>query len=216
LSVLFISCCLDHLDLHSFPHDALPIYHLVGKYYVLFDRKYKEQVSELVKTGMPEEEAKAAAPLMREAQEMLKRWEDGDQEVVSLWKKMNGWVYEGFDHTYRKLGVDFDQVYYESDTYLLGKDLVREGLDKGVFFRKPDGSVWIDLSEDGLDEKLLLRADGTSVYITQDLGTAQLKYDDYRMDKSVYVVGNEQDYHFRVLFLILKKLGRAWAEGLYH
>ncbi|MFS8617047.1 MAG: arginine--tRNA ligase [Solitalea sp.] len=190
--------------------------HLVGKYYVLFDRKYKEQVSELVNGGMPEEEAKAAAPLMREAQEMLKRWEDGDQEVVSLWKKMNGWVYEGFDHTYRKLGVDFDQVYYESETYLLGKDLVREGLDKGVFFRKADGSVWIDLSEDGLDEKLLLRADGTSVYITQDLGTAQLKYDDYRMDKSVYVVGNEQDYHFRVLFLILKKLGRAWAEGLYH
>lgn len=190
--------------------------HLVGKYYVLFDRKYKEQVKELVEKGTSETEAKLNAPLMREAQEMLRKWEEGDKEVVDRWKIMNGWVYRGFDETYRKLGVGFDQTYYESDTYLLGKNIVEEGLNKGVFFQKPDGSVWIDLSEDGLDEKLLLRADGTSVYITQDLGTAQLKFDDYRMDKSVYVVGNEQDYHFKVLFLILEKLGKAWAGGLHH
>lgn len=190
--------------------------HLVGKYYVLFDQKYKEQVKGLMEVGMTEEEAKFAAPLMREAQEMLRQWEEGNENVVNLWRTMNAWVYEGFDITYRKMGVDFDQVYYESRTYLLGKDIVQEGLAKGVFFQKPDGSVWIDLSADGLDEKLLLRADGTSVYITQDLGTAQLKYDDYQMDKSVYVVGNEQDYHFRVLFLILKKLGKPWADGMHH
>ena len=190
--------------------------HFVGKFYVLFDKKYKEQVKGLMDVGMTEEEAKYASPLMREAREMLRQWEEGVEEVVDFWKIMNGWVYEGFDVTYKKLGVDFDKVYYESETYLLGKDIVNEGLEKGVFFRKPDGAVWIDLSGEGLDEKLLLRADGTSVYITQDLGTAQLKYDDFKMDKSVYVVGNEQDYHFKVLSLILKKLGRPWANGVHH
>ncbi|QEC52947.1 arginyl-tRNA synthetase [Anseongella ginsenosidimutans] len=190
--------------------------HFVGKFYVLFEKKFKEQVKGLMEVGMTEEEAKYASPLMREAQEMLRQWEEGEKEVVDFWKIMNGWVYEGFDVTYKKLGVDFDKIYYESDTYLLGKDIVNEGLEKGVFFRKPDGSVWIDLSGDGLDEKLLLRADGTSVYITQDLGTAQLKYDDYGMEKSIYVVGNEQDYHFKVLFLILEKLGKPWAGGLHH
>lgn len=190
--------------------------HLVGKYYVIFDREYKKQVKALCEGGMTEEAAKAAAPLMREAQEMLLKWEQGDEEVVGLWKTMNGWVYEGFALTYEKLGVSFDKTYYESDTYLLGKDVVKEGLEKGIFFRKPDNSVWIDLTAEGLDEKLVLRADGTSVYITQDIGTAQLKYDDYGMDRSVYVVGNEQDYHFKVLFLILDKLGKPWASGLHH
>ncbi|HYH55122.1 MAG TPA: arginine--tRNA ligase, partial [Anseongella sp.] len=190
--------------------------HLVGKYYVIFDREYKKEVKALQDQGMPEEAAKSAAPLMQAAQEMLRKWEEGDEAVISLWKMMNGWVYEGFEVTYRKLGVSFDKIYYESDTYLLGKDIIREGLEKGVFFRKADNSVWIDLTADGLDEKLVLRADGTSVYITQDLGTAQLKYDDYHMDRSVYVVGNEQDYHFKVLFLILARLGRPWAAGLHH
>ena len=190
--------------------------HLVGKYYVLFDKEYKKQIEELKATGQTEEEAKKNAPLIRKAQEMLLLWEAGDTEVISLWKKMNAWVYAGFSETYKKLGVDFDKFYYESDTYLLGKDIIEEGLEKGVFFSKPDGSVWIDLTADGLDEKLVLRADGTSVYITQDLGTAQLKYDDYKMDQSIYVVGNEQDYHFKVLFLILEKLGKTWAKGLYH
>ena len=154
--------------------------------------------------------------LMRKAQEMLQKWEQGDEQVIALWKEMNGWVYAGFEETYKKLGVDFDQYYYESNTYLLGKSIIDEGLEKGVFFKKPDGSVWIDLTADGLDEKLVLRADGTSVYMTQDLGTAQLKYDEYQTDKAINVVGNEQDYHFKVLYLILKKLGRSWAEGLYH
>ena len=190
--------------------------HLVGKYYVLFDKEYKKQIEELKATGQTEEEAKKNAPLIRKAQEMLLLWEAGDTAVISLWKMMNGWVYAGFSETYKKLGVDFDKFYYESDTYLLGKDIIAEGLEKGVFFSKPDGSVWIDLTADGLDEKLVLRADGTSVYITQDLGTAQLKYDDYKMDQSIYVVGNEQDYHFKVLFLILEKLGKTWAKGLYH
>jgi arginyl-tRNA synthetase len=190
--------------------------HLVGKYYVLFDKEYKKQIEELKATGQTEEEAKKNAPLIRKAQEMLLLWEAGDTAVISLWKMMNGWVYAGFSETYKKLGVDFDKFYYESDTYLLGKDIIEEGLEKGVFFSKPDGSVWIDLTADGLDEKLVLRADGTSVYITQDLGTAQLKYDDYKMDQSIYVVGNEQDYHFKVLFLILEKLGKTWAKGLYH
>lgn len=190
--------------------------HLVGKYYVLFDREYKKQVGELLGKGVGEEEAKAQAPLMQQAQELLRKWEEGDEETLALWKTMNGWVYEGFESTYKKLGVHFDKVYYESDTYLLGKDIITEGLEKGVFFRKPDGSVWTDLTAEHLDEKLVLRSDGTSVYITQDLGTAQLKYDDFRMDQSVYVVGNEQDYHFKVLFLILEKLGRPWAKGLYH
>jgi arginyl-tRNA synthetase len=190
--------------------------HLVGKYYVIFDQQYKQQIIDLVAQGKTEEEAKKQAPLILEAQRMLLKWEQGDEEVINLWKKMNGWVYAGFDETYKKLGVSFDKYYYESDTYLLGKDIVEEGLQKGVFFKKEDGSVWIDLTADGLDEKLVRRADGTSVYITQDLGTAQLKYDDFNVDKSIYVVGNEQDYHFKVLFLILDKLGKTWAKGLFH
>ncbi|HEK19886.1 arginine--tRNA ligase [Mucilaginibacter sp.] len=190
--------------------------HLAGKYYVWFDKAYKQQITELIEEGQTEEEAKKNAPLIKQAQEMLQKWEAGDEEVISLWKTMNGWVYDGFAETYKALGVNFDKYYYESDTYLLGKDIVEEGLAKGVFFKKDDGSVWIDLTEDGLDQKLVLRADGTSVYITQDLGTAQLKYNDYHMDESIYVVGNEQDYHFKVLFLILEKLGKSWAKGLYH
>ncbi|HEY1025630.1 MAG TPA: arginine--tRNA ligase [Sphingobacteriaceae bacterium] len=190
--------------------------HLVGKYYVIFDKEYKKEIDQLKAEGQTEEDAKKNAPLIKEAQQMLRKWEAGDEEVISLWKMMNGWVYDGFDVTYKKLGVDFQKFYYESDTYLLGKDIINEGLEKGVFFRKEDGSVWIDLTADGLDEKLVLRADGTSVYITQDLGTAQLKYNDFKMDESIYVVGNEQDYHFKVLFLILEKLGKKWAKGLYH
>jgi len=190
--------------------------HLVGKYYVIFDREYKKQIEELIEKGQTEEEAKKNASLIIQAQTMLQRWEANDAEVVDLWKMMNNWVYAGFDQTYKQLGVDFDKYYYESDTYLLGKDIIQEGLEKGVFFKKEDNSVWIDLTAEGLDEKLVLRGDGTSVYITQDLGTAQLKYDDFRMDESIYVVGNEQDYHFKVLFLILKKLGKTWANGLFH
>jgi arginyl-tRNA synthetase len=190
--------------------------HLVGKYYVLFDKEYKKQIDELKAAGQTEDEAKKNAPFIKEAQEMLQKWEAGDKEVIDLWKTMNSWVYAGFEETYKKLGVNFDKYYYESNTYLLGKDIIEEGLQKGVFFKKEDGSVWIDLTEDGLDQKLVLRADGTSVYITQDLGTAQLKYNDYQMDQSIYVVGNEQDYHFKVLFLILQKLGKTWAKGLYH
>ena len=159
---------------------------------------------------------KKNAALIKEAQQMLQQWEAGDKEVITLWKTMNSWVYAGFDETYKKLGVDFKKFYYESDTYLLGKDIIDEGLEKGVFFKKEDNSVWIDLTAEGLDEKLVLRGDGTSVYITQDLGTAQLKYNDFGMDESLYVVGNEQDYHFKVLFLILGKLGKSWAKGLHH
>jgi arginyl-tRNA synthetase len=190
--------------------------HLVGKYYVIFDREYKKEIEELKASGQTEDEAKKNALLIKEAQEMLQQWEAGDEEVINLWETMNSWVYAGFDETYKKLGVSFDKFYYESDTYLLGKDIIEEGLQKGVFFSKPDNSVWIDLTADGLDEKLVLRSDGTSVYMTQDLGTAQLKYNDYHMDKSIYVVGNEQDYHFKVLFTILKRLGKEGAEGLYH
>jgi len=190
--------------------------HLVGKYYVIFDKEYKKQIDELKAAGQTEEEAKKNAPLIVEAQQMLQKWEAGDQEVISLWETMNGWVYAGFEKTYNALGVDFDKYYYESNTYLLGKDIVEEGLASGVFFQKEDGSVWIDLTADGLDQKLVRRGDGTSVYITQDMGTAQLKYDDYQVDQSIYVVGNEQDYHFKVLFLILEKLGKSWAKGLYH
>ncbi|WP_276346325.1 arginine--tRNA ligase [Daejeonella sp. JGW-45] len=190
--------------------------HLVGKYYVVFDREYKKQIAELLASGATEEEAKKNAPVIKQAQEMLLKWEANDPEVKELWARMNGWVYEGFGETYKRLGVDFKKYYYESDTYLLGKDIIDEGLASGVFFRKEDGSVWIDLTADGLDQKLVLRADGTSVYITQDLGTAQLKYDDFKMDESIYVVGNEQDYHFKVLFLILDKLGKSWAKGLFH
>ena len=190
--------------------------HLVGKYYVIFDKEYKREIDALKEQGQTEEEAKRNAPLIKEAQAMLQKWEANDKDVIDLWKTMNGWVYDGFEQTYKQLGVDFDKFYYESNTYLLGKDIIQEGLDKGVFFRKEDNSVWIDLTDEGLDQKLVLRGDGTSVYITQDLGTAQLKYDEFKMDESIYVVGNEQDYHFKVLFLILKKLGKPWAEGLYH
>ena len=190
--------------------------HLVGKYYVIFDKEYKKQIATLKSTGQTEDEAKKNAPVIKQAQEMLLKWEAGDPAVKELWSKMNGWVYEGFGETYKMLGVDFKKYYYESDTYLLGKDIIDEGLQKGVLFRKEDGSVWIDLTDNGLDQKLVLRADGTSVYITQDLGTAQLKYDDFQMDRSIYVVGNEQDYHFKVLFLILEKLGKTWAKGLFH
>ena len=190
--------------------------HLVGKYYVIFDKEYKKQIEALINEGQTEDEAKKNAPIIKEAQEMLLKWEAGDKKVIELWSMMNDWVYSGFELTYKMLGVDFKKYYYESDTYLLGKDTIQEGLEKGVFFKKDDGSVWIDLTEDGLDQKLVLRADGTSVYIIQDLGTAQLKYDDFKMNKSIYVVGNEQDYHFKVLFLILQKLGQTWAKGLFH
>src|SRR6202000_3157888 len=190
--------------------------HLVGKYYVIFDKEYKKEIDFLKSEGQTEEEAKKNAPLIKQAQEMLQKWEAGEENVINLWKTMNTWVYDGFGKTYHSLGVDFDKFYYESNTYLLGKDIVEEGLEKGVFFEKEDGSVWIDLTEDGLDEKLVRRSDGTSVYMTQDLGTAQLKYNDFHMNDSLYVVGNEQDYHFKVLFLILKKLGKSWAKGLYH
>jgi len=190
--------------------------HLVGKYYVEFDKAYKAQISELIAGGMPEEEAKKSAPIMTEAQEMLVQWEQNDPGIMALWQKLNGWVYEGFNATYKKIGVDFDKTYYESDTYLLGKDIVEEGLEKGVFYKKEDNSVWIDLTEEGLDHKLVLRGDGTSVYITQDLGTTDLKFKDFKSDKSIWVVGNEQDYHFKVLFAILAKLGRSYAEGCYH
>lgn len=190
--------------------------HLAGKYYVKFDVELKSQIKALINQGKSEEDAKKSAPILLEAQEMLRKWEAGDEEVVNLWKKMNSWVYSGFEATYKKMGVNFDKFYYESDTYLLGKDIVEEGLAKGVFFRKENGSVWVDLTEEGLDEKLVLRGDGTSVYITQDMGTADLKYNDFHIDKSVYVVGNEQDYHFDVLFKIMRKLGRSYGPGLYH
>ena len=190
--------------------------HLVGDYYVEFDKHYKAEIAALVADGMSEEEAKKKAPIMLRAQEMLRKWEAKDPEVYALWEKMNGWVYEGFDVTYKALGVDFDKVYYESQTYLLGKSLVQEGLDKGIFFRKEDGSVWIDLTADGLDQKLLLRGDGTSVYMTQDLGTALSRFEENRLDSMIYVVGNEQNYHFQVLKLVLKKLGYAWSDNIYH
>ncbi|WP_299526038.1 arginine--tRNA ligase [uncultured Lutibacter sp.] len=189
---------------------------LVGNYYVKFDQEYKKQISQLISKGKTEEEAKKEAPLLVEAQEMLLKWEAGDEEIVSLWKTMNQWVYTGFDQTYKELGVDFDKNYYESNTYLLGKDVVANGLEKGVFYKKEDGSVWIDLTEDGLDEKIVLRSDGTAVYMTQDIGTAIERFKDYDLDELVYTVGNEQDYHFKVLFLILDKLGYDWAKNLYH
>jgi arginyl-tRNA synthetase len=191
--------------------------HLVGKYYVAFDKAYKEQIAALVANGIDKGQAEKEAPILLEAQEMLRKWEAGDAEVVSLWKKMNAWVYAGFDTTYKNLGVDFDKLYYESDTYLLGRDVVKEGLEKGVFFKKEDGSVWIDLTDEGLDEKIVLRSDGTAVYMTQDIGTAIQRVTDFTdINGMVYTVGNEQDYHFKVLFLILKKLGYTWAEQLYH
>ena len=189
---------------------------LVGDYYVRFDQELKKQIEEFKQKGKSEEEAEKVAPLMKEVQEMLVKWENNDSKIRELWKKMNQWVYDGFDVTYKKMGVDFDKFYYESDTYLLGKAIIDEGLEKGIFKRKEDNSVWINLTDDGLDEKLLLRADGTSVYITQDIGTAELKYKDYHMDKSIYVVGNEQEYHFKVLKLILQKLDKPYADGVYH
>lgn len=190
--------------------------HLVGKYYVAFDKAYKAQIKELTAGGMDEEEAKKEAPIIKQAQEMLVAWEQGDEAVRGLWSMMNGWVYEGFEATYQQMGVSFDRTYYESQTYLLGKTLVETGLDKGVFYRRDDGSVWIDLTENGLDEKLLLRGDGTSVYMTQDLGTALERYETYRFDDLTYVVGNEQNYHFQVLKLILKKLGYGWSDSIFH
>lgn len=190
---------------------------LVGNFYVEFDKAYKNEINQLKEQGMSEDDAKKQAPLMLEAQEMLRKWEAGDEEVVALWKTMNQWVYDGFAVSYKNLGVDFDSYYYESNTYLLGKDVVEDGLTKGVFYKKDDGSVWIDLTDEGLDEKLVLRADGTSVYITQDIGTAIQRVKDYPdVGGMVYTVGNEQDYHFKVLFLILKKLGFDWADGLFH
>lgn len=190
---------------------------LVGNYYVKFDKEYKKEIEALKSEGRSEEEAKAEAPSINEAQEMLRKWEAGDAETVALWKKMNGWVYEGFEKTYQKIGVDFDSYYYESDTYLLGKDNIEEGLKKGVFYKKEDGSVWCDLTPDGLDEKIVLRSDGTAVYMTQDIGTAIQRVKDHPdVNGMIYTVGNEQDYHFKVLFLILKKLGYSWAENLYH
>lgn len=190
--------------------------HLVGKYYVIFDKAYKAEINELIGKGMSEEEAKKSAPLILQAQKMLLAWENNDVEVRQLWEMMNGWVYAGFDKTYQQMGVSFDKIYYESETYLEGKEKVEEGLASGVFYRREDGSVWADLTADGLDEKLLLRADGTSVYMTQDIGTAKLRYDDYPINKMVYVVGNEQNYHFQVLSILLDKLGFEWGKSLVH
>ena len=190
--------------------------HLVGKYYVIFDKYFKAEIKELIEKGMSEEEAKKSAPLILEAQKMLLAWENNDSEVRQLWETMNGWVYAGFDKTYKQMGVSFDKIYYESETYLEGKDKVEEGLASGAFYRREDGSVWADLTGDGLDEKLLLRADGTSVYMTQDIGTAKLRYDDYPINKMVYVVGNEQNYHFQVLSILLDKLGFEWGKSLVH
>ena len=190
--------------------------HLIGDFYVAFDKHYKAEIKELVEQGMSPEEAKKQAPLIQEAHDMLRRWEAGDPEVRALWEKMNNWVYAGFDETYRRMGVSFDKIYYESDTYLVGRDTVLEGLEKGIFYRKEDQSVWADLTADGLDNKLLLRSDGTSVYMTQDIGTAQLRYKDYPIDRMIYVVGNEQNYHFQVLSLLLDKLGFKWGKDLVH
>ena len=190
--------------------------HLIGDYYVAFDKHYREEVKELVAQGMDEEQAKQEAPLIKEAHEMLVKWEQNDPEVRALWKKMNEWVYAGFDETYKALGVSFDKIYYESETYLEGKEKVEEGLQKGFFYRREDGSVWADLTKEGLDEKLLLRSDGTSVYMTQDIGTAKLRFQDFPIDKMIYVVGNEQNYHFQVLSILLDKLGFKWGKDLVH
>ncbi len=190
---------------------------LAGNYYVKFDEEYKKEITSLIAKGASEDEAKKNAPILVEAQNMLRKWESGDEKIISLWKKMNQWVYDGFDKTYEELGVNFDMNYYESNTYLLGKNIIADGLKRGVFYKKEDGSVWIDLTEEGLDEKIVLRADGTAVYMTQDIGTAIQRFKEYPdLDSLVYTVGNEQDYHFRVLILILKKLGYAWAQHLYH
>lgn len=190
---------------------------LVGDYYVKFDQEYKKEIKELVAGGMSQEEAEKQAPILKQAQELLLKWEQKDPEVYKLWETMNGWVYSGFDATYKQMGVDFDQLYYESNTFLLGKEQALQGVKDGIFFQKDDGSVWVDLTDEGLDEKLLLRADGTSVYMTQDIGTAILRFQDYpKIEKQIYTVGNEQEYHFKVLFLILQKLGYAWAKECYH
>lgn len=190
--------------------------HLVGKYYVVFDKEYKKEIASLMDKGMTEEEAKKQAPIMQEAQQMLVKWEQKDKQVRDLWQTMNGWVYEGFEQTYKRLGIEFDKIYYESDTYLLGKELVKAGLEKGVFYKKEDGSVWIDLTDEGLDHKLLLRKDGTSVYMTQDIGTACLRHNDFNSNHLIYVVGNEQIYHFQVLKIVMQRLGFEWAKDIYH
>jgi len=217
-----IHICKSMIAYQHFGHGETPATaglkgdHLAGKYYVLFERHYREEIRQLEAEGVSNEVAKKRAPLIAEAQQMLQAWEAGDEAVVSLWRRMNGWVYEGFDETYRTIGVDFDKFYYESETYLLGKERVEEGLQKGVFFRKDDGSVWVDLQAEGLDEKLLLRADGTSVYITQDLGTAELKYQNFGYDSSIYVIADEQNYHMQVLQATLRKLGKPYAEAIHH
>ena len=190
--------------------------HLVGKYYVMFDKQYKAEVAELIEQGIESKLAEEKAPILLKAKEMLLKWEAKDKEVIALWKKMNSWVYDGFETTYKRLGVDFDKNYYESETYLLGKEVVKNGLDSGVFYKKEDGSVWIDLSSEGLDEKIILRSDGTAVYMTQDIGTAIKRHEDFNFSHMTYTVGNEQDYHFKVLFLILEKLGYSWAKSCYH
>jgi arginyl-tRNA synthetase len=217
-----IHICKSMLAYQRFGHGETPASagikgdHLIGKYYVLFDKHYREEIKQLEAEGVSNEVAKKQAPLMTAAQQMLQQWEAGDEEVVGLWRTMNGWVYEGFEETYKTIGVDFDKFYYESDTYLLGKARVEEGLEKGVFFTKENGSVWVDLQAEGLDEKLLLRADGTSVYITQDLGTAELKYEQFGYDSSIYVIGDEQNYHMQVLQATLKKLGKPYADAIHH
>ena len=190
--------------------------HLVGKYYVMFDKQHKKEVAELIEQGIESKLAEEKAPILLKAKEMLLKWEAKDKEVIALWKKMNSWVYDGFETTYKRLGVDFDKNYYESETYLLGKEVVKNGLDSGVFYKKEDGSVWIDLSSEGLDEKIILRSDGTAVYMTQDIGTAIKRHEDFNFSHMTYTVGNEQDYHFKVLFLILEKLGYSWAKSCYH
>ena len=190
--------------------------HLVGKYYVMFDKQQKKEVAELIEQGIESKLAEEKAPILLKAKEMLLKWEAKDKEVIALWKKMNSWVYDGFETTYKRLGVDFDKNYYESETYLLGKEVVKNGLDSGVFYKKEDGSVWIDLSSEGLDEKIILRSDGTAVYMTQDIGTAIKRHEDFNFSHMTYTVGNEQDYHFKVLFLILEKLGYSWAKSCYH
>ena len=190
--------------------------HLVGKYYVMFDKQYKTEVADLIMKGTDSKLAEEKAPILLKAKEMLLKWEAKDKEIIDLWRKMNSWVYDGFEATYKRLGVDFDKNYYESETYLLGKEVVKNGLDSGVFYKKEDGSVWIDLSSEGLDEKIILRSDGTAVYMTQDIGTAIKRHEDFNFSHMTYTVGNEQDYHFKVLFLILEKLGFTWAKSCYH
>ncbi|MCB2377562.1 arginine--tRNA ligase [Hymenobacter sp. BT635] len=217
-----IHICKSMLGYQQFGHAETPESdnikgdHLVGKYYVLFEKHYREQVAQLVAEGVAEDTAKASAPLMLEARDMLQKWEAGDEEVVSLWRQMNGWVYEGHNATYAAIGVDFDKFYYESGTYLLGKERVQEGLDRGLFYRKEDGSTWVDLAAEGLDQKILLRSDGTSVYLTQDLGTAELKYADFHYDSSIYVIADEQNYHMQVLQATLQKLGKPYAAAIHH